>query len=85
MKFFLSTIALLGATSSVSGFAGMSNGPQSTKEISRRETFANVAAIVGAAAAFPSLASAQPTEETPRIVTRMGGNLVSRNIGFTYY
>jgi len=75
MKLFLATITMLAVTCSVNGFAGMKNGPQTTNEISRRETFANVAAIVGGVVSFPSLAGAMPTDETPRIVTRMGGLL----------
>lgn len=65
---------------SANAFAGMSNNG----EMSRRESFANAASAIlrgGGAAAVatatfaPSIASAYPSDETQRIVTRMGGLL----------
>lgn len=77
MKFSLSFLTLLLASESVNGFAGMNK--QSNKvDVSRRESFANVAAIVGGVAgivASPSIASAYPTDETPRVTSRLGGLL----------
>jgi hypothetical protein len=50
--------------------------------ISRRESFANIASVVGGIAgigivSLPNAANAMPTDETPRIITKMGGLLVS--------
>jgi len=61
-----------------------------TTEISRRESFANVAASlvggVGTVVLSPAMAGAIPTDETPRTTTRMGG-LLDRyqdvNLGIT--
>lgn len=85
MKFSLSIIAALAVTQSAHGFAGMNMNQASSSnvntDISRRESFANVASIiggvagVGVASAFPSLASAFPSDETPRVISRMGGLL----------
>ncbi len=79
MKFSLSLLTLLIAAESVHGFAGMNQQPNKV-DVSRRESFANVAAIVGGVAgivASPSIASAYPTDETPRVTSRLGGLLVS--------
>lgn len=48
-------------------------------ELSRRQVFVKTANVVGGVAstvALPSLATAEVSEETPRLVTRMGGLLV---------
>jgi hypothetical protein len=78
MKLSLTTtLALLVLAPSANAFAGMSS--TSNADVSRRESFANVAAIVGGIAglALPKVASAMPDEETPRVIARMGGLLVS--------
>jgi photosystem II oxygen-evolving enhancer protein 2 len=78
MKLQLSLLAIYGAAQ-VQGFAGMS--PQNTgADVSRRESFAKVATLFGgvvgvATSAMPLVANAEPTDETPRTVTRMGGLL----------
>lgn len=67
--------SLLAVSTMPQGAASFSLG------LSRRQTFAqtaNVAGSIATAVAFPNLgANAEVTEETPRVVTRMGGLLVS--------
>jgi len=63
---------------STSAFAGLNQPTKTSGDVSRRESFANVAAIVGGVAgiiASPSIASAYPSDETPRITSRLGGLL----------
>lgn len=51
-----------------------------SSQVSRREAFTKAANTVAGGIAttvvFPNLAFAEPTEETPRVTTRMGGLLV---------
>lgn len=79
MKLSLSTATIFALISGIEAFSV--SGPSSTPEVSRRESFAKVASIVGGAglvaSSMPSAAVAYPSEETPKIVTRMGGLLVS--------
>lgn len=78
MKLCLTTLAVLALAPSANAFAGMSS--KSNVDVSRRESFANVAAVVGGIAGFvamPNVATAMPDEETAKIITRMGGLLVS--------
>lgn len=79
MKFFLPILTLAATVSTANAFAGISSPSPSSSEatnaISRRETFAKTAALVGGVISFPSLSNAMPTDETPRTVTRMGGLL----------
>lgn len=54
-----------------------------SSQLSRRQAFvkaANVAGGVAATVALPNLAQAEVPEETPRVVTRMGGLLVRRSL-----
>jgi hypothetical protein len=86
MARFTMTLALLvaAAISSASAFGGVaqpSSASKSDGSISRRESLAKTAAafvgVVGGISMNPLVALAEPTDETPRIVTRMGGLLVS--------
>lgn len=75
VKISLALVALV-SPMGVSAFGGMNSQPK--QEISRRESLMkSVGVIGGIATSFPFIANAEPTEETPRIVTRMGGLLVS--------
>jgi len=80
MKLSLSLAAVVGATTfiCVSAFGGISPKSHVT-EISRRESFTNTAAqigwIIGASVLYPSNGNAMPSDETARVVTRMGGLL----------
>ena len=75
MKLALSLTTILAVISATEGFS----------PLSRRESFAKVASsIVGGAGviaasttAVPNAAIAYPSEETPKVTTRMGGLLVS--------
>ena len=74
MKLSLSLTTILAVISATQGFS----------PLSRRESFAKVASsIVGGGAvaagviAVPNAAIAYPAEETPKVITRMGGLLVS--------
>jgi len=76
MKLSLTTLALIALLPSVQAFSGPSS--KSNADVSRRESFATVAAIVGGIAgglALPNVAFAMPDEETPRVIARMGGLL----------
>ena len=77
----INTIALtfLAATPFVNGFSGNILRHGSDK-VSRRDTFGNVAHLIGGITFFPALVGAEPTDETPRVVTRMGGLLVSMSL-----
>lgn len=78
MKASLSIIAALSIVQSSNAFAGTNS--KNNVDISRRESFANVASIVGGIAGIatlPNTAFAMPTDETPRNINRMGGLLVS--------
>eukprot|EP00978_Attheya_sp_CCMP212_P013645 scaffold34265_cov58-Attheya_sp.AAC.3 len=84
MARFTTTLALLVAAviSSTSAFGGVaqpSSASKSDGSISRRESLAKTAAafvgVVGGISMNPLVALAEPTDETPRIVTRMGGLL----------
>jgi len=78
MKLCLTTLAVLALAPSANAFAGMSS--KANVDVSRRESFANVAAIVGGIAGIvtmPNIAAAMPDEETAKITSRMGGLLVS--------
>lgn len=87
-------LVLLCTGSAVNAFAGLNSShnkvqsaqsmtkknvdPDYAVEVSRRQSFANTAALIGGftmTGFLPSLANAEPTDETPRIVTRMGGLL----------
>lgn len=79
MKLNLSIISILSLVNGINGFAGMSQNSHDSS-VSRRESFAKVATIIGGVSAglatsFPGAANATPGEETARITTRMGGNL----------
>lgn len=78
MKLSLSIIAAISCVQSTNAFAGVKNQSKNV-DISRRESFANVAALVGGIAGvatiFPNVVSAEPTDETARIITKMGGLL----------
>ena len=78
MKASLTIIAALSVVQSSNAFAGTNS--KNNVDISRRESFANVASIVGGIAGIatlPNTAFAMPTDETPRVISRMGGLLVS--------
>jgi len=83
LSFSLSTILLAATTTTntVNAFAGITppTTTTSTNEISRRDSFANVATLIGggiATSILPSsIANAMPDDETARITTRMGGLL----------
>ena len=87
MKISPSLLTILSLTTGINGFAGLNqnsaNRPIESPAINRRESFAKVATIFGGVTAglvtssFPNVASAVPSEETARTVTRMGGLLVS--------
>jgi len=72
-KFTAALLFLLAAPSAVVGFSGIN--PQPTPELSRRESFAKAAAGVLGGLAVTMPAIAMPTDETPIVTTRMGGNL----------
>ena len=70
----------------VSSSAFSTSPPNNGPEVSRRQTLQNfikggaavaTASAFGVGAGFPQAANAVVTEETPRVVTRMGGLLVS--------
>lgn len=86
MNLSLHAISILSLVSGINGFAVQSPnsdaGAAGAAGVSRRESFAKVASIVGGvtaglATSFPNAAIAYPSDETPRVVTRMGGLLVS--------
>ena len=82
MKTSLSVIAALALVPAVNAF-GTSQQPMNADSISRRDSFAGLASIVGGVAgitALPNMAGAMPDDETPRIISRMGGLLVSSSI-----
>ena len=82
VKFSLALVALVSPLS-VNAFGGMNPQPKQQQEISRRESLMkSIGVIGGVASSFPFIANAEPSEETPRIVTRMGGLLVSTIISF---
>ena len=87
MKLSLSIIAAISCVQSTNAFAGVKNQSKNV-DISRRESFANVAALVGGIAGvatiFPNVVSAEPTDETARIITKMGGLLVSCSFPFIF-
>jgi len=78
MKTSLSIIAALTLVPAVNAF-GTSQQPMNVdSSISRRDSFAGLASIVGGVAgitALPNMAGAMPDDETPRIISRMGGLL----------
>ena len=76
MKLSLATVGICALAGSANAFSGM----KSNTDISRRESFANAASIIGGVAGIASLpgqALAVPTDETPRVISRLGGLLVS--------
>jgi len=77
-SFLLSALCLLSTVHNVESFS-------SEVVNTRREAFVKAAtAIAGGIAttvALPNIASAVPTEETPRVVSRMGGLLVGEVMG----
>lgn len=75
MKMNLSIISILSFMSGVRGFAGPNRSFAETSSVSRRESFAKVATFIGGISAFPTIATATPSDETPKVVTRMGGLL----------
>ena len=56
------------------------NAESFSTEVTRRQAFVKtvntLAGGIAATIALPNLASAEISEETPRVTTRMGGNLV---------
>ena len=86
MKLNLPIISILSLATGINGFAGMNQNSHDSS-VSRRESFAKVATIVGGVSAglvtsFPGVSNAYPSDETPRTTTRMGGLLVSLSIIF---
>lgn len=80
MKTSLSIIASLSIAPCVHAFAGINAKNNVETGISRRESFANIASVVGGIAgvtSLPNVANAMPSDETARIISRMGGLLVS--------
>jgi len=83
MKLNLSLLSIFSLVYGTHAFAGLQKtNVETSTGVSRRESFAKVATIVGGVTAglttsFPNVANATPTDETPRVVTRMGGLLVS--------
>jgi hypothetical protein len=82
MKLHLSLLSIAALTSGVNGFAGPNQNSGASPEVSRRESFAKVATMIGGvtaglATSFPNAAIAYPNDETPRSSSRMGGLLVS--------
>ena len=79
MKFSYSLLSIFSLSAGVEAFSGPTQN--SRPEVSRRESLAKVASIVGGVAglttSLPNNVNAYPSEETSRIVTRMGGLLVS--------
>jgi len=73
------TLIALGAPCATNSFGGLTPPSASTPEVSRRESFAKTAALIGGIAGIttssPFAAFAEPSEETPKVVTRMGGLL----------
>jgi hypothetical protein len=77
MKLSSSIVILSAISQSVNGF---NLNPQT--QVSRRDAFTNAASgmlgtMFGLSTVFPNAAVAYPAEETPRVVNRMGGLLVS--------
>jgi len=73
VKISLALVALV-SPMGVSAFGGMNSQPK--QEISRRESLMKTVGVIGGvASSFPFIANAEPTEETPRVVNRMGGLL----------
>ena len=80
MKLNLSLATIFTLISGIQGFSTPSSNPE--VGVSRRESFAKVASSIvsGAAVAstiLPNAAIAYPSDETPKVTTRMGGLLVS--------
>lgn len=80
MKLSSSILILSSMFQSVNGF---SLNPQT--QVSRRDAFTNGASgilgsMIGLSTVLPNVAVAYPAEETPRVVNRMGGLLVSEGI-----
>lgn len=77
MKLGVSLVTLFAVISGIESFST----PTSQPEVSRRESFAKVASIIGGAglvaSSMPNAAIAYPSEETPKVISRMGGLLVS--------
>eukprot|EP00559_Dactyliosolen_fragilissimus_P006678 CAMPEP_0184868486 /NCGR_PEP_ID=MMETSP0580-20130426/30595_1 /TAXON_ID=1118495 /ORGANISM="Dactyliosolen fragilissimus" /LENGTH=220 /DNA_ID=CAMNT_0027369413 /DNA_START=91 /DNA_END=753 /DNA_ORIENTATION=+ len=71
----LLTFLTLCAPIITNGFAAFTPSPNHSPEISRRESIVNSFGILGGISLFPLVANAEPSEETPKIVTRMGGLL----------
>lgn len=66
---------------------GFSLNPQT--QVSRRDAFTNAASgilgsMIGLSTVLPNVAVAYPAEETPRVVNRMGGLLVSEGIKLSF-
>ena len=82
MKLHQSFLPIVALATGINGFSGPNAG-NAVPEVSRRESFAKVASMIGGVSAgivatsFPNAAFAAPSEETERITTRMGGLLVS--------
>ena len=80
MKLASSILILSSMFQSCNGF---SLNPQT--QVSRRDAFTNAASgilgsMIGLSTVLPNVAVAYPAEETPRVVNRMGGLLVSEGI-----
>jgi len=78
MKTSLSIIASISIAPCVHAFAGINAKNNVETGISRRESFANIASVVGGIAgvtSLPNVANAMPSDETARIISRMGGLL----------
>lgn len=78
-KLSFAAVALLASPLGAYAFAGINNAaPTNAADVSRREAFGKVAALVGGVAgvaANPFPAAAVPSDETPKVTTRMGGLL----------